>query len=186
VSAYDIENRCTGQVAKVSDGRVVSNRDMITRITRRGWLTSTEAPPAVILIRVAVGATFLSEGIQKFLFPDELGAGRFADAGIPAASVLAPLDAIAEIVCGVLLLLGLLTRLATLPMIVNMIGALAITKVPLLWGGSRDVPDGAGFWDFAHEARTDVAMLAGLLFLRVVGAGRWSLDARLAPTRRRG
>lgn len=145
-------------------------------------LTATQAPAAIILIRLAVGATFLSEGIQKFLFPDDLGTGRFTEAGIPAAEVLAPLDGVAEIVCGVLLLLGLFTRLATVPMIVNMVGALAITKIPVLWGGSLDIPDGAGFWDFAHEARTDVAMLAGLLLLLVVGAGRWSIDARLAAS----
>lgn len=153
---------------------------MTTRTARSGWPTSIDAPSAVILIRFAVGAIFLSEGIQKFLFPDDLGVGRFAEAGIPAASVLAPLDGIAEIVCGTLLLLGLATRLATLPMIVNMVGALALTKIPVLWGGSRDIPDGAGFWDFVHESRTDDAMLACLLFLLIVGAGRWSLDARLA------
>lgn len=145
--------------------------------------TATRASAAVILIRLAVGATFLSEGIQKFLSPDELGVGRFAEAGIPTAGVFAPLSGGAEIVCGILLLLGLFTRLATLPMIANMVGALLITKVPVLWGGSLDIPDGAGFWDFAHEARTDVAMLAGLGFLLVVGAGRWSLDARLAARR---
>lgn len=154
------------------------------RATAAWWhvVCATSAPPATILIRLAVGATFLSEGIQKFLFPDQLGIGRFTEAGIPAPGVLAPLDGVAEIVCGVLILVGLATRPATLPMIVNMVGALAITKIPVLWAGSADIPDGAGFWDFAHQARTDVAMLAGLLFLLTVGAGRLSLDARLIRT----
>lgn len=146
----------------------------------RWWLGGGQAHPVVILIRFAVGATFLSEGIQKFLFPDDLGTGRFVTIGVPAPEFFGPFAGAAEIACGVLLLVGLFTRLATLPMIVNMVLALTLTKVPVLWGGSRDIPDGAGFWDFAHESRTDVAMLAGLLFLLIVGAGRWSLDARLA------
>lgn len=161
---------------------MVSSTDLCRPVptTRRWWLGATQAHPAVILIRLAVGATFLSEGIQKFLFPDELGAGRFAQAGIPFPELLGPLDGVAEIVCGLLILLGLFIRPATLPMIANMVGALTITKIPVLWGGSSDTPDGVGFWDFAHGARTDVAMLAGLLYLLVVGAGRWSLDHRLA------
>jgi uncharacterized membrane protein YphA (DoxX/SURF4 family) len=130
-----------------------------------------------------VGAVFLAEGIQKFLYPDRLGPGRFAKAGIPAATFLANADGVFEICCGVLLIAGLLTRLATLPMIVNMVGALAITKVPILWGGSATVPGQHGFWSAVHEARVDVAMLASLVFLLIVGAGRWSLDALLPPAR---
>lgn len=137
-------------------------------------------PAAVILIRLAVGAVFLSEGIQKFLFPVEQAAGRFATIGIPAPEFFGPLAAVAETVCGVLLLAGLLTRLVAVPMLVNMVLALTLTKVPILWGGSADKPKAHGFWDMAHEARTDWAMLLGLLFLFAVGPGRWSLDALLS------
>jgi putative oxidoreductase len=78
-----------------------------------------------------------------------------------------------------LILVGLLTRLATLPMIVDMLGALGITKVPLLWGHAPLYPDEGGFWDFFHEGRLEVAMLCGSIFLLIVGAGGHSLDARM-------
>ncbi|MGH3985473.1 MAG: DoxX family protein [Pseudonocardiaceae bacterium] len=134
----------------------------------------------MILIRSVPGAVFLSEGIQKFLFPQELAEGRFDPLGVPVPGFFGPFAGAAEIACGLLLLAGLLTRLATLPMIVNMVLALSLTKIPVLWGGSADIPDAAGFWDFAHEARTDYAILLTLVFLLIVGGGRWSADALLA------
>ena len=130
-----------------------------------------DAPAAVILVRLMVGATFLSEGVQKFLFPAELGVGRFARIGIPAPELMAPFVGFVEIACGTLVLFGLLTRLVAVPLIVNMHVAIATTKVPILLD--------QGFWPMAHEARTDFAMLLGLLFLLIAGAGPWSLDARL-------
>ena len=96
-------------------------------------MTSTRAPGAVVLIRLYVGLIFASEGILKFLRPEQLGPGRFDKAGIPAPTLFAYLDGLFEIACGVLILVGLLTRLAAVPMIVDMIGALAITKLPILW-----------------------------------------------------
>src|SRR3954465_14224996 len=120
-------------------------------------------PPAVILIRLSVGAIFLSEGIQKFLFPGANGVGRFEQIGIPSPEVLAPFVGVCEIVCGVLFLLGLLTRFAAITMIINMLVAISTTKVPILLK--------SGFWSMAHEARTDYAMLLAAIFLLVVGAG---------------
>ena len=134
-------------------------------------IAAPDASAAVILIRLAVGAVFLSEGIQKFLFPAELGVGRFMRIGIPAPEIMAPFDGAFEIVCGVMLLVGLLTRLAAIPMIINMLVAISTTKIPILVK--------SGFWAMAHEARTDWAMLLGSLFLLIVGSGPWSLDARL-------
>ena len=132
---------------------------------------ATDAPAAVVLIRLIVGGVFLSEGLQKFLFPDALGEGRFAKIGIPAPEVMAPFVGVCEIVCGVLLLLGLLTRLAAITMIIDMLVAISTTKVPMLLK--------SGFWSMAHEARTDYAMLLGSIFLLIVGAGPGSLDARI-------
>ncbi len=140
---------------------------------------STDAPAAVILVRLVSGAVFLSEGIQKFLFPNDLGTGRFATIGIPAPGFFGPFGGTVEIACGLLLLAGLFTRLATIPLIIDMALAIALTKVPIVWGGSADVSDAAGFWDFAHQVRTDYAMLLSLIFLLIVGGGRWSLDAAL-------
>ena len=91
-------------------------------------------------------AVFLSEGIQKFLFPEAQGVGRFSKIGIPAPEFLAPFVGVCEIACGVYFLLGLLTR----------------------------------FWNMAHEARTDWAMLLGSVFLLIVGAGPWSVDDRIS------
>jgi|SRR5450432_2893155 len=134
------------------------------------------APVATILIRILVGWVFVSEGVQKFLFPDALGMGRFAKIGIPNPALAAPLVGGVEIVCGLLLLLGLWTRLATIPVLISMSVAILTTKVPML--------SAQGFWPLAHEARTDFSMVLGLLFLLLVGAGPWSLDAVVA--RRRG
>lgn len=89
---------------------------------------------AIVLIRFYVGLIFLCEGVLKFLRPEQLGPGRFDKAGIPAPTFFAYLDGIFEIACGLMLLAGLLTKLATVPMIINMIGALLITKLPILWG----------------------------------------------------
>jgi putative oxidoreductase len=154
-------------------------------------ISRTTSPAATILIRVVVGAVFLSEGIQKFLFPAETGAGRFAKIGIPSADVMGPFVGVVEIVCGTLILIGFLTRLAAVPLIINMLVAILSTKIPILlghgfWGFSlRTVPYG-GFWGMAHEARTDFAMLSGSLFLLVVGAGAWSVDARLSKSSQDG
>jgi putative oxidoreductase len=147
-------------------------------------IISTNAPASAILIRLMVGAVFLTEGIQKFLFPGEVGAGRFAKIGIPNPEVLAPFVGVVEIVGGTLLLLGLLTRLAAIPLIINMLVAILSTKIPILlghgfWGFTlRSVPYG-GFWGMAHEARTDFSMLLGSIFLLIVGAGSVSLDRYL-------
>ena len=107
---------------------------------------ATSAPAAVILIRLIVGPVFLSEGVQKFLFPAEVGAGRFAKIGIPSPEVVAPLVGVVEVVCGALVLLGLFTRLAAAPLVAVMPGALVSTRVPALLGhgfrgfGLRQVP----------------------------------------------
>ena len=126
----------------------------------------------MILIRLAVGAVFLTEGIQKFLFPDALGVGRFTKIGIPAPEIMAPFVGVIEIGCGALLILGLLTRLAAIPLIIDMLVAIATTKIPILIK--------SGVWAMAHEARTDYTMLLACLFFLIVGAGRWSVDAHLA------
>jgi putative oxidoreductase len=133
---------------------------------------TTSAPAATVLIRLMVGAVFLSEGIQKFLFSDQLGSGRFAKIGLPAPAILAPFVGGCEITAGTLVLVGLGTRAAAVPLLAIMCVALASTKWPIL----RD----RGFWDAAHEARTDWSMLLGSLYLLIVGAGPWSLDALLS------
>jgi uncharacterized membrane protein YphA (DoxX/SURF4 family) len=127
-----------------------------------------ETPAAALLVRMIVGCVFLSEGIQKFLFSEILGVGRFIKIGIPAPEVMAPFVGVVEIVCGILLLIGLFTRFASIPLIINMIVAISTTKIPILLE--------KGFWAMAHEARVDWCMILGSIFLLLVGAGRWSMD----------
>lgn len=155
-----------------------------TAASRPRALLATHAPAATLLIRLMVGGVFLAEGLQKFLFPAEVGAGRFAKIGIPSPEVMGPLVGVVESVCGALVLLGLATRLAVLPLLGVMAVAFVTTKIPILLGHDlgpfrvRELPY-YGFWGLAHETRTDFAMIMGSLFLLLVGAGPWSLDGSL-------
>jgi len=124
-----------------------------------------------ILIRLIVGLVFLSEGIQKFLFPESAGAGRFEKIGFENPEFWALFVASFEIVCGLLVLIGFLTRLASIPLLIIMITALISTKIPILLN--------KGFWQMAHDSRTDFAMTLLLIFLIIYGAGRFSVDERL-------
>src|SRR2546425_11122862 len=94
-------------------------------------ILASSAPAAVLLIRLSVGAVFLSEGIQKFLFSNDLGVGRFIKIGIPAPQVMAPFVGVIEIVCGTLIILGLLTRLTAVPLIIDISVAILSTKIPI-------------------------------------------------------
>lgn len=139
-------------------------------------LLGTTAPAAVIVIRLLTGTIFLSEGIQKFLYPADLGVGRFEKLGIIYPSITAPFVGTVEIVCGILLLLGLAIRLAAIPLLITMCVAIVSTKFNVLMG--------SGFWKFAHEARTDYSMIMSLIFLLIVGAGSISLDNTIIKKRR--
>ena len=129
--------------------------------------TRTRGSAAIALVRLLVGAVFLSEGVQKFLYP-ALGPVRFAKIGIPLPHLSAPFVGTVEIVCGALVVVGLLTRLAAMPLLAVISTAIITTKIPMLLH--------QGFWPMAHEARTDFCMLLGLIFLLVEGAGPLSLD----------
>ncbi len=129
-------------------------------------LTSTTR--AAALVRLMVGGVFLSEGIQKFLFPEALGVGRFTKIGIPAPHFFAPFVGVVEIVCGASLVFGFLTRLAAIPLLINISVAILTTKIPMLVK--------SGLWATLHEARTDYCMFLGLLFLLLAGSGAFSLD----------
>ncbi|HVP33187.1 MAG TPA: DoxX family protein, partial [Steroidobacteraceae bacterium] len=101
----------------------------------RERILGTSADPTVILIRLLVGlVVFFPEGLQKLLFPALLGAGRFAAIGIPWPDVLGPFVGMTEIVCGALVIVGLLTRLAAIPLIVVAVVAFVSTKIPILLG----------------------------------------------------
>ena len=125
----------------------------------------------VILIRIVVGLIFLSEGIQKFLFPDLLGTVRFEKIGFSDPAFWAYFTATFEIFCSSLILIGLLTRIAAFPLIIIMITAFVTTKWPILVD--------KGFWTMAHEYRTDFAMTMLLIYLLIYGSGSWSIDSKI-------
>ena len=120
------------------------------------------------LIRLMVGSVFLSEGVQKFLFPAELGVGRFLRIGIPFAKGMAPFVGGVEVAGGLLLLLDVLTLWAALALLANISVAILSTKLPILLGrpvGPFALPKlpSYGVWPFLHEARTDGCMVLGCL-----------------------
>jgi uncharacterized membrane protein YphA (DoxX/SURF4 family) len=137
---------------------------------------------ANVLIRFMVGGVFLNEGILKFLEPDALGTGRFANIGLPHPDFLGPFVGTVETVCGLMVILGLLTRPAAFALFINISVAIFTTKIPILLGHGflgfslMKLPH-YGFLSMVHEARTDLAMWFGLLFLLITGPGRWSADA---------
>ena len=134
------------------------------------------------LIRLLVGWVFLAEGILKYLWIDDLGVGRFATIGIPAPHFTGPFVGLVEMVCGALVIVGLFTRLAAVPLLIDISVAILSTKIPILLGH--------GYWRFSlpnlkhygllsmlHEARTDISMVLGLIFILIVGGGALSIDA---------
>lgn len=129
---------------------------------------------SIILIRLMVGVVFLSEGIQKFLFPAERGAGRFQKIGIPNPDFWGPFVGSFEVLCGLLILAGFVTRLAVFPLIIIMMVAIATTKIDIL---QQD-----GIWEMLHASRTDWSMLLGSIFLLIMGGGIWSVDHQLSNT----
>lgn len=127
--------------------------------------------PGNILIRVMAGLVFLSEGIQKFLMSGAT-VDRFTKIGIPHPHFFALFVGATEIICGFLLIIGLLTRFAVVPLLIVILAAIYTTKIPILTD--------KGFWAAAHEGRTDFCMLMGLIFLLLYGAGKYSADSIFA------
>lgn len=130
-----------------------------------------------LLPRLIVGLVFLSEGIQKFLFPESVGAGRFEKIGFSNPEFLAAFVASFEIACGALILVGLSVRMAAIPVLIIMITAISTTKIPIL--------SEKGFWSMAHETRTDFSMTLLSVFILIYGAGRLSVDHFIMEKMRR-
>ena len=134
-------------------------------------VTATHAPSGTILIRLSVGLIFLTQGILKFIDPN-WGVNRFTKIGFPFPDFTAHFVGTFEIACGVLVTIGLLTRLANVPLLIINLTAIATTKIPELFHPQQ------GFWFVVSDARTDFAMLMGIVFLLIAGSGAWSVDAR--------
>ncbi len=129
-------------------------------------LSRTNNIPGYFLIRIVLGYVFLLAGAQKLLYP-AAAAERFLGLGFPFPAFTAGLVGVLEALGGLLILLGLFTRLAAVPIAVIMAVAIITTKIPQLTGG---------FWQFAPAVRLDAAMLLLAIFVLVNGADRFSLD----------
>src|SRR5262245_22112855 len=128
-------------------------------------LGTQRAPRAMVLLRIAIAFVFVTEGVQKFLTPELLGAGRFDKIGIPYPEIMGPFVGGVEIACGTLILMGLLPRLSAFARVVDMLVAIPATKLPILLGygflGFAEPAGPTGFWAAAHAAQLDIAMLLG-------------------------
>jgi putative oxidoreductase len=127
---------------------------------------------SILFVRLAVGLIFFSQGILKYIDP-HMGVLRFTRIGFPMPGFTARFVGAFEIACGLLVLVGLLTRLASVPLLIIILTAIATTKIPELFHADQ------GFWFMVSDARTDFAMTMCLLLLIAVGAGRWSFDFRI-------
>ena len=139
-----------------------------------------DGPRATLLLRLMAGGVFLWEGILKFVYVNQ-GVGRFTKLGFPEPGLMAGFVGCFEIVGGILLLLGLMTRFVALPFMFEMIVAILSTKISLYLGTYPlplpPAPPVSGMWAVLHEVRSEYAQLLTSAFLLVEGAGAWSLDA---------
>jgi len=152
------------------------------------WLTKppVDGPRSVILLRLMAGGVFFWEGVLKFVYVNQ-GVGRFTKLGMPFPVFTADFVGCLEIVGGLLLMWGLLTRVIAIPFVIEMIVAMLSTKISLYLGTSPlplpPAPPKIGVWAVLHEIRSDYAQIMVSLFLLINGPGKWSIDALLAKLR---
>jgi len=146
----------------------------------------TDGPASTLLLRLMAGGVFLWEGVMKFVFVSQ-GVGRFTKLGMPFPHFTADFVGCLEIVGGLLLLSGLMTRLIAIPFIIEMIVAILSTKISMYLGTSPlplpPSPPQVGMWAVLHEVRSEYAQLLTSAFLLINGPGKWSLDALLQRNR---
>jgi putative oxidoreductase len=139
------------------------------------FFSQTDAGPAsIFLIRLSVGLIFVTQGILKFTDP-KMGVERFTRIGFGHPGFTAHFVGCFEIVCGLLVLIGLWTRVASVPLLIVICTAIVTTKLPELTRANQ------GFWYMVSDARTDFAMLCSLLFLILAGGGMWAVGTRRKP-----
>ena len=155
------------------------------------WLLNppTDGPKSTLLLRLMAGGVFFWEGILKFAYVNQ-GVGRFTKLGLPFPHFTATFIGCLEIVGGLLLLTGLMTRLIAIPFVAEMIVAILSTKISLYLGRSPlplpPAPPQTGLWAVLHEIRSEYAQILTVLFLLINGPGAWSLDAVLLRRWRKG
>jgi len=133
-------------------------------------IRNTDDDGRLIIVRLITGLIFITEGILKYKLIQWLGPGRFAEIGFGHPFFWAYFTGAFEVTCGLLVLTGFWTRLASIPLLIIMIVAFITTKIPILMD--------KGFWTFTHEYRTDFSLTLLLILLIIYGGGRWSADGR--------
>ena len=151
-------------------GEVRVGAKVAAEVTINRLFVPTWNVKSVILIRLAVGLIFLTQGLLKYI-DLHMGVLRFAKIGFPHPDFTAHFVGTFEIACGLLVLIGFFTRVASIPLLIVILTAIATTKIPELFRPNQ------GFWFMVGDARTDFAMTMSLFFLIGIGAGSWSLDA---------
>jgi putative oxidoreductase len=151
---------------------VSSNEESTAKLFWPMMIRSACQSRATFLVRLAVGLIFFTQGLLKYIDPN-MGVNRFTKIGFAHPAFTAHFVGAFEIVCGILLLVGLMTRIAVIPLLIVICTAIGTTKLPELFRSSQ------GFWFMVSDARTDFSMLMSLLFLLIAGAGAWSIDAQL-------
>ena len=144
---------------------------MKTESSIKAQILNTGNDNKIIIVRMIVGLIFISEGIQKYLVVSMLGPSFFKEIGFSNPAFWAHFTGTFEIFCGILILFGLLTRLASIPLLTIMITALITSKLPLL--ATR------GFWTFLHDYSTDFSLTMLLILLIIYGGGKWSADLKI-------
>jgi len=141
-----------------------------------------EAPEATILLRIMAGTVFFWEGLLKFVLANQ-GVGRFTKLGFPFPAFTADMVGTIEIVGGLALVLGLLSRFVSLVFVVEMLVAMLSTKITMYLGTSPlplpAVPPQTGLWAVLHEIRSEYAQMVCCMFVLWMGPGAWSLDKLL-------
>lgn len=149
--------------------KLKADRRIITQILNTG------SDSKILFIRLIVGLIFVSEGIQKYLIVTMLGPAYFRELGFSNPVFLAYFTGAFEITCGIMVLLGSFTRLASIPLLIIMITAFITTKLPLL--------NNNGFLTFAHEYTTDFSLTLLLISLIIYGGGKWSVDLKIMQSK---
>src|SRR5580765_6744684 len=150
------------------------------------WAPPLSAPRAAVLIRAMAGSVFLWEGVLNVFYTNQ-GVGRFTKLGFPLPELTAHFVGVLEIVGGILLIAGLLTRVTAIPFVIEMVVAMLSTKIALYLGTSPlplpPSPPQIGIWAVLHEIRSEYAQLMSVLYLMIVGPGSLSVDAIIARAR---
>jgi putative oxidoreductase len=137
------------------------------------WLFRTGSPrqvdAGIALLRIMTGVVFAAHGAQK-VFTMGLPAvtGFFTQAGIPLPSLSALVVSYVELLGGIMLIFGLLTRVAAFLLACNMVGAIVFVHL----GKGFFLPEG---YEFA------LTLLVSTIALELIGPGRYSIDARFWP-----